>query len=842
MNKKLSGRSIARILATLMTVSLAQGGAVSVNAEEPENELNDPRVTWNYRETVTFGNYWQEDTNGDEVADKNDEKQPITWQILEKYDDGTALVLADKVLDWRHYHYDYESNYTWAVSDLRRWLNGTYSGDFYNEAFNEGERDVIKPVNLENNDNPVYGAEGGSDTTDKVFFLSIDDIINTSYGFNEEWSYGDQARLALPTSYIKDKCRNYSTVQGYIKWWLRSAGDFSCAAAISECGYGQHRNGVTSECGVRPALRIDLSSSYVNRGDAVKTSIKNVEYDTVVLGKYKGQDIRWRVLDINGDDAFLLADNAVDVKQYNEEVENGEVITWKDSDIRAWLNGYFYNIAFNNDEKEVIKSTYVVNDDHPWYGTDCGPNTTDKLFLMSYDEVTNLDYGFSDLYSINSEQRSIGNTASWDYCWWLRSLGANNFIGYVEYQGFVNYVGYNMYDEIGIRPAMHIDLSSDAWKKINGGTEEDNSENPFDNILYDLAPEFDKYSFSYDDAYYDDGNSVLMMVRVYPELSEEYTYTFSDRTANMAWSAFEERKTPDGCGTEIVFRGNTQFSDSTETSADFHMEIVKKNSDDNTNYGKVKFPITFTGIVKSEGEQQNTSSNNSDSTTEAPNQTTKNDKIPSDNKDSKETKDNKDSKDSKNSKSTKASFKNAGKGIGKISSDGKILKDTNDKTWYMTSKLKKNDLKKNLYVAVKNSGKYKITKVTKKKGKIVSGTVTYMAPYDLNCTKAVTANNIEIDGVKFKVTSINANALKSCKKIKSFVVGENISSIGKSAFKDCKNLKNVTIKTKTLKSIGSNAFKGTNAKIKIKVPKKKLDKYEKMIRKADAPKGAKITK
>jgi hypothetical protein len=182
-------------------------------------------------------------------------------------------------------------------------------------------------------------------------------------------------------------------------------------------------------------------------------------------------------------------------------------------------------------------------------------------------------------------------------------------------------------------------------------------------------------------------------------------------------------------------------------------------------------------------------------------------------------------------------------GVGTISSDGTILTDTDGVKYYVSAKVKAGDLKNNLKVADKKSGgKYKITKVTKKKGKVTGGTVTYMAPYNKNCTKATAGNYIKIGGVKFKITVVNANAFKGCTKLKSFTAGENITTIGKNAFKDCKNLKTFTLKSLSLKSIGANSFKGVNAKIKFKVPKKKLDRYERMIRKAGAPKTSKITK
>ena len=54
--------------------------------------MNNPRTdnervtTW---DCIWFGNYWQEDTNGDGIADKSDDKTPIKWRVLSvENDDG----------------------------------------------------------------------------------------------------------------------------------------------------------------------------------------------------------------------------------------------------------------------------------------------------------------------------------------------------------------------------------------------------------------------------------------------------------------------------------------------------------------------------------------------------------------------------------------------------------------------------------------------------------------------------------------------------------------------------------------------------------------------------------
>ena len=175
--------------------------------------------------------------------------------------------------------------------------------------------------------------------------------------------------------------------------------------------------------------------------------------------------------------------------------------------------------------------------------------------------------------------------------------------------------------------------------------------------------------------------------------------------------------------------------------------------------------------------------------------------------------------------------------------DGNIT----DKEGYLNSeKIDSDKLKKNAKIADKKSGgKYKITKVTKKNGKVVGGTVTYMKPYNKNCKLISATGKVKLGGVTFTVTAIAPNCAKGCKKLTKLVLGSGIKTIGKNAFAGCKSLKSVTIKTTKLtkKSVGANAFKGIHAKAKIKVPKKKLKDYTKILKsKGIKGKNQKITK
>lgn len=97
-------------------------------------------------------------------------------------------------------------------------------------------------------------------------------------------------------------------------------------------------------------------------------------------------------------------------------------------------------------------------------------------------------------------------------------------------------------------------------------------------------------------------------------------------------------------------------------------------------------------------------------------------------------------------------------------------------------------------------------------------------------TKKVTIPaEVKIGGKKFKVTSIANKALKST-AVTSVTIGKNVKKIGTSAFEKCSKLKKITVKGTVLKNVGKKAFKGINNKAVIKVPKKKLSAYKKMMK------------
>ncbi len=209
-------------------------------------------------DTIKFGLYEQDDdmTNG---------KEEIEWIVFAK-DNKKILVVSKYALDCLPYNKRLAS-VTWENCSLKDWLNNK----FYTTAFTEKERAMIKEVNLTNNDNP-YGAEGGNDTKDKIFLLSLDDIVNKAYGFNSDCYEWDIARRCAPTAYAvaqgtylltsiesSDNCT--SEGKNACWWWLRSPGEKAYDALDVRHDGGVYHTGIPVDSriqAVRPALYLKL--------------------------------------------------------------------------------------------------------------------------------------------------------------------------------------------------------------------------------------------------------------------------------------------------------------------------------------------------------------------------------------------------------------------------------------------------------------------------------------------------------------------------------------------------------------------------------------------------------
>ena len=211
---------------------------------------------------------------------------------------------------------------------------------------------------------------------------------------------------------------------------------------------------------------------------------------------FKYEPIKWRVLDPST--GFVMCDSVIDCKPYHnyfiqskkEKDVNGFLVVWGDpgktfyahdyakSSIRQWLNEDFYNTAFSEGQKSNIKLTLLNNNGwktlngYPGFEDYDSPSTTDKIFLLSYDESENRAYGFAQSGSLSDPARVLegsdyakcnGSIIGSNACWWLRTPyyypGCANFVGLDG----GNMAGNEAHEtEYGVAPAMKLgELKSD---------------------------------------------------------------------------------------------------------------------------------------------------------------------------------------------------------------------------------------------------------------------------------------------------------------------------------------------------------------------------------------------
>ena len=490
--------------------------------------------------------------------------EKIKWRVL-KSDGETLFLMADKGLDCKNYDDDKKVT-TWETCTLRAWLNN----EFYANAFSKSEKKAIISQEIENSDNIYSGVDGGNNTTDNLFILSLDEITQENYGFCSSYEVKSASRRLNNTDYSHIMGAYSESKETYLNkccWWIRTPGTNSYDVIdvdYNGYGYGDGDNINSSDDAVVPALYININSecwsfedtgkieddsevvpanpihhctkrndgsdytdwSYVYFGHYPQTEVTGAEltseiteasynsngdawvngtkyrrisksdtnhdryFGDSVYRYFRWERIKWRVLENNGSTLFVVADQGMDCKAYNDEYTS---ITWENCTLRNWLNRDFYSMAFNKKEQSAIVTQTVANNGNSYTGVQEENDTFDNVFLLSGEEITNYNYGFCGDHRVHSVSRRLalsnyanimgaatsdsegypGYNSSW---WWLRTPAIENHEADVSYHGYANIDNsgrdVNSYNE-AIRPALHINLSSNCWSTEDDGTSGD---------------------------------------------------------------------------------------------------------------------------------------------------------------------------------------------------------------------------------------------------------------------------------------------------------------------------------------------------------------------------------
>lgn len=298
-------------------------------------------------DNVYFGNYYQSN---------NSTKEPVKWRVLSNAN-GQLFLLSDQNLEVFQYHTELET-VTWETSTMRSWLNGygasantggdngtDYTGDnFLDAAFSAKEQNAIVETAVVNDDNKDdnYGTngDGGNDTNDRIFLLSIAEADNRSY-----FPKYSSSRYSANTPYVVDGGRLGTHMngedEGYLdRWWLRSPGFNNSMAAFIEYDGGDVYDGnpVNNKASaVRPAFNLNLSDVLFTSAATGGKSASGMDSGLTAVQNYSGND--WKLTLKDSDRSSFAISNAK---------WSGNTLTFSYSGAQTGTNEYLSAVILEN--------------------------------------------------------------------------------------------------------------------------------------------------------------------------------------------------------------------------------------------------------------------------------------------------------------------------------------------------------------------------------------------------------------------------------------------------------------------------------------------------------------
>ena len=179
---------------------------------------------------------------------KNKGTNPIKWRVMETEEDKVTLI-SEYILEYRQYDPALYNN--WSGSDICKYLNSQESytdSGFLTTAFTTAEQGYIEEYS--NVQEHGYFKTDTFTPNQKIVLPSVNEVKNGgSFGWKQDSDRVAQNAEGYSGNPIINKA-----------WWLRSPRDFAFTAAYVYFVGNVNDGMVKDSFGVRPALKLNLSS------------------------------------------------------------------------------------------------------------------------------------------------------------------------------------------------------------------------------------------------------------------------------------------------------------------------------------------------------------------------------------------------------------------------------------------------------------------------------------------------------------------------------------------------------------------------------------------------------
>ena len=341
-------RWIGALLAACLVMALLPTAALATDTGKAIQRVSNGsagNIDGGQADNVYFGTY-QQSSN----ASGGYNIDPVKWRVLSNTG-GQLFLLSDQNLEVFQYHTEQE-NVTWETSTMRSWLNGynaskntggstgtDYTNDnFLNTAFSANEQAAIAQTTVVNGPNTDYGTDGGNNTTDHIFLLSLAEV--RSY-------FPDYLCFSTNTAYVANGGKlgsgmNDANVADW--WWLRSPGYDNTKAAFIEWEDGSPvADGDLvndNRKAVRPAFNLNLSSVLFTSAATADSGKSASGTDTGLTAVADYTDNEWKL---------TLKDSTRSSFAISNAKWSGNTLTFSYSGAQTGTNEYISAIIEEND-------------------------------------------------------------------------------------------------------------------------------------------------------------------------------------------------------------------------------------------------------------------------------------------------------------------------------------------------------------------------------------------------------------------------------------------------------------------------------------------------------------
>lgn len=345
--KNKAKRWIGALLAACLVMALLPAAALATDTGKAIQRVSSgsaDNIGGKQADNIYFGTY-QQSSNGSGGYNID----PIKWRVLSNTG-GKLFLLSDQNLEVFQYHTE-EEDVTWKTSTMRSWLNGygassnsvgnsgiDYTSDnFLGSAFSDKEQAAIAQTTVVNDDNTDYDTEGGEDTTDRIFLLSILDMYNRNY-------FQKPVCPSTNTAYVADGGKLGSGMYGAGEndwWWLRSPGFYNSMAAFVELDGSPNTDGDLvndNRKAVRPAFNLNLTSVLFTSAAVGGKAANGMDSGLTAVGGYDGNE--WKLTLLDNSRNFSISNAAIN--------SSGNTIGFSYSNARTGTNEYISAVIEDN--------------------------------------------------------------------------------------------------------------------------------------------------------------------------------------------------------------------------------------------------------------------------------------------------------------------------------------------------------------------------------------------------------------------------------------------------------------------------------------------------------------